>query len=188
MLQGLDAAQYLVRVSSSSSSAASIDSQQTGTSVSLRSNESSRTSDMRSDAERHIDEIFGDPLACSFEQFVPVLRRENLSELLEARLNVSTTCPRRLSMRADLGWWCPQLPFSLPTANEALLVPPKPYFGNVSEAYVREGGNKLDSCSRRKAGSERTPVLDDPEPYLPDDFFERLSVAQQPYEGLIPSR
>ena len=91
-------------------------------------------------------------------------------------------------MRADLGWWCPQLPFSLPTANEALLVPPKPYFGNVSEAYVREGRHKLDSCSRRKAGSERTPVLDDPEPYLPDDFFERLSVAQQPYEGLIPSR
>lgn len=97
MLQGLDAAQHLVRVSSASSSAASIDSQQTGTSVSLRSNESSRTSDMRSDAERHIDEIFGDPLAGSFEAFVPVLRRENMSELLEARLNVSSNEKERVA-------------------------------------------------------------------------------------------
>lgn len=89
MLQGLDAAQQLTRVSSSSSSATSFDSQQTGTSVSLRSNESSRTSDLRSDAERHIDEIFGDPLAANFDGFVPTVRRENMSELLETRLTVS---------------------------------------------------------------------------------------------------
>lgn len=89
MLQGLDAAQQLARVSSSSSSAASYDSNQTGTSISLRLNESSRTSDMRSDAERHIDDIFGDPTAANFDGFVPTVRRENVSELFESRLTVS---------------------------------------------------------------------------------------------------
>lgn len=89
MLQGLEVAQQLSRVPSSSSSAASIDSRQTGTSVSLQSNESSRTSDMRSDAERHIDETFGDPSSMKYDGFVPVLRRENFDELLEARLTVS---------------------------------------------------------------------------------------------------
>lgn len=92
MLQGLEIAQQLSRVPSSSSSAASIDSQQTGTSVSLRSNESSRTTDIRSDAERHIDEVFGDPTCTKFDGFAPTLRHENFAELLEARLTVSLTC------------------------------------------------------------------------------------------------
>lgn len=66
-------------------------------------------------------------------------------------------------------------------------MPPRPYFGNISETHLREGGRKQDSCSG-KAGFGRPLVLDDPEPYLPEDFFERLAAAQLPYEGIIPSR
>lgn len=44
---------------------------------------------MRSDVERHIDETFGDPSSMKYDGFVPVLRRENFDELLEARLTVS---------------------------------------------------------------------------------------------------
>ncbi|KAK9894291.1 hypothetical protein P389DRAFT_163384 [Cystobasidium minutum MCA 4210] len=171
MLQGLEVtAQQLSRGPSSSSSAASIDSQQTGTSVSLQSNESSRTSDMRSDSERHIDEIFGDPTARKYDGFVPVLRRENFGELLEARLT---------------------LPFSLPTLNDALLVIPPHCFGSLVDIDtgseprpVKTYPGDADEAPLRK----RQFLLNDPEPYLPENFFESLASAHQRYSSLYASR
>lgn len=142
---------------------------------------------MRSDAERHIDEIFGDPRSIKSDDFIPVVRRENLSELLEARLTVRSISLRCFpdSKNAELTF-CHQLPFSLPTANEALLMHSEPYFGNVAVPHsMQDPEEEIFSISD---SSGHHFIMGDPEPYLPDDFFERLAAAQEQYDGLLPAK
>lgn len=51
--------------------------------------DSSQTSDHRTETERHIDEVFGDQSDGYFQRYEPPVRPDSFTELLDSRIMVS---------------------------------------------------------------------------------------------------
>lgn len=82
-----------------------------------------------------------------------------------------------------------QLPFSIPTANEALLVSPIKHFGPVldteqDQPAVKDG---FTGASVDVQTLSRPFFINDPEPYLPEGFFDRLAQLREQYGSLYAS-
>ena len=79
----------------------------------------------------------------------------------------------------------------MPTVNEALLVKPTHCFGSPADIDTSKEQSHGDMQSLDTDDGRlptRRLLLDNPEPTLPEDFFERLASAHERYGELYASR
>lgn len=66
---------------------------------------------------------------------------------------------------------------------------PRTYFGNISSALHRPLDMQVRTSRRTRDDINIRPfIIDDPEPYIPEGFFEQLSEVTKLYEGVMPVR